>query len=346
MVWFTNANAQFKETKYALSVQGANAWLWAHSNAVNNIAGSGATGISIDLNRYRLDQFADKYCKNGFVSGFHLSYYKFSFDTLGSCFNIGYFVEPNLISTTVFKLGLRASGGATIGTNPYDRFTNPANVSYSSYLNGFLALGLRFNLNVSQKIAFQSLFQLKHFSSGGLNNPNFGVNFLSASAGIAYSLGSTIKPLKETLQDEKWRYDAFAFTTYKNSPHFKDRFYWVTGGGFNMSRKVSLINAISVGAEIINDNSFGDMLITDGYFNNKVFRIGVLAGHEFIFNKMMFSQHLGYYAFSEIPYFGRLYHRWGINYKLHKKLWIGTNLLATAQKAQFLDFRLMYSIYR
>jgi hypothetical protein len=74
---------------------------------------------------------------------------------------------------------------------------------------------------------------------------------------------------------------------------------------------------------------------------------GVLIGHEFLFNRCIFSQQLGYYFFNEMPslvdYF---YHRWGFNYKLSRHAMLGLNLNANLQKAYLIDLRLVFSLYK
>jgi len=41
-----------------------------------------------------------------------------------------------------------------------------------------------------------------------------------------------------------------------------------------------------------------------------------------------------------------LYHRWGINYKLNRRVMLGINLNANLQKAFILDGRLIFSLYK
>jgi hypothetical protein len=84
----------------------------------------------------------------------------------------------------------------------------------------------------------------------------------------------------------------------------------------------------------------------DKNLDNKL--VGLLVGHEFLFNRMIFSQQLGVYVYKEVPgeLINRVYHRWGINYKLSKRFMLGLNLNANLQKAFIFDGRLIYSMYR
>jgi hypothetical protein len=76
--------------------------------------------------------------------------------------------------------------------------------------------------------------------------------------------------------------------------------------------------------------------------------IGLLGGHEFLFNRCIFSQQLGVYLYKEVPgeLINRVYHRWGFNYKLNRRVMLGINLNANLQKAFILDGRLIFSLYK
>jgi hypothetical protein len=77
--------------------------------------------------------------------------------------------------------------------------------------------------------------------------------------------------------------------------------------------------------------------------NKSNIRYGLTFGHEFLLGNFIFSQQLGYYAFNESAYFSNMYHRWGLLYKTKSNLNMGVNLLAHAQVANFIDFRVVYS---
>jgi hypothetical protein len=69
----------------------------------------------------------------------------------------------------------------------------------------------------------------------------------------------------------------------------------------------------------------------------------LLAGHEFLLGKFIFSQQLGVYVFNPTSRFNQIYHRWGIHY-LSKNNWgVGARLLAHRHIADFVDLRIIYS---
>ncbi len=341
MVW-----AQNKQVDYAINISAASGFVWAHSKVISSVANRPVTGVSIDLYRFRTDDFAKKYYKKGFASGYNFSFYDLGFDTLGKALNLNYFIEPTLLSSQFFNCNLKVIAGVTFGTNPYDEKTNPRNFSYSSHINGFLALGLRSQLPITKSGAVSLQVLYNHFSNGSFSNPNFGVNFPTAEIGYQQKFGSAQRPLNENLQTEKWRLDAYGFICNKSSPVFKNERFWVSGGGLQVSRRIGLINALTFTSEAIADNSLRRQLDNDTLNNLSSNRLGLLFGHEFIFNRMVFTQQIGWYAYNQIPYFNNLYHRWGVNFRVSNRFWPGISLLANAQKAQFIEFRTTVNLYK
>lgn len=338
--------AQDAAFNYHIQAQFANGFVWAHNKILKNVGGSKVNGVSIDFIKERTDENAKKYNRNLFSTGYSFSYYNLGIDTLGNSISFSYFNQPVLIKTKYFNTCLRLTGGFNYTNKPYNKITNATNYAYSSYINGFLALGLVCNISISQKSTISGLLSYNHFSNGGLHNPNLGVNFPTWQVGYAYQIGSKNKEFKESLQDEKWRFDMYGFGSNKSSPVYKDNRFWVYGGGIYVSRKLGLLSAFTLNAEYMNDLSNRPVLNDHLLFNNSSARVGTMIGHEFIFNKMIFSQQFGYYVFNETFYLNNFYHRWGLMYKFNKHILVGTNLVANAQKAQFLELRIAKSFYK
>lgn len=338
--------AQNKQIDYAINLSASSGFVWAHSKAISSVANKQVSGFSIDLYRFRTDAFAKKYYSKGFASGYNFSFYDLGFDTLGKALNLNYFIEPTLVASRFFNCNLKVIAGVTYATNPYDEVSNPRNFSYSSHINGFLALGIRTQVPITKNGAFTLQALYNHFSNGSFKNPNFGVNFPTLEVGYQYKVGSKQKPLNENLQNENWRFDAYGFMCNKSSPVFKNDRFWVYGGGLQASRRIGLINALTLTGEFIADKSIRQQLDFDTLNHLSINRMGLMFGHEFIFNRMVFTQQVGWYTYNQIPYFNNLYHRWGVNFKISNRFWPGISLLANAQKAQFIEFRTTVNLYK
>ena len=68
-------------------------------------------------------------------------------------------------------------------------------------------------------------------------------------------------------------------------------------------------------------------------------RGALLAGHEWQLGRLRFSQQLGFYVYAPYPARDDVYQRYGLAYHPKGKLFLGVNLKAHRQVADFLDAR-------
>lgn len=338
-----------KKLEWSFGVQNIQAFLFIHDKAISYMKGTRANGIQIDLNRVRLDETAFSYAQRKFNSGFSLQFMHFNNPLLGNALNASYFMEPFLIDKPRFSLRVRAAGGLGYATNPFNTNTvDSDNITYSTHINGYLGLGLMAYVKAGKKINIFASATYSHFSNGNVKNPNLGVNFPNVGIGLNYTFLKNEKPIgKLFFYPEKWRFDLILFGSNKSLSARKHMRFWVYGMGAQVTYKSGKIHGWTFAAEALEDLS-NKFYLGDRYWdrdlNSKM--AGLMIGHEFLFNRCIFSQQLGYWVFKDNPEFFRAYHRWGISYKLNKEIRVGLNLNASLQKAYFIDARLTYSLYR
>ncbi|MGN6297367.1 MAG: acyloxyacyl hydrolase [Ginsengibacter sp.] len=342
----TNDLAGRKETHFTLSTSPVYGFVFAHDVQVHNTAGTVVTGAEIKLNRIRLDAEAKQYAHKSFNSGFSLAYYHFSKSFLGYSFYGSYFIEPYLVNNKNWMLGIVAKAGLSYNSNPYKRLTNDQNKSYSLYINPYLGLGFNASIKAGERLRLDIDAMFNHNSNGSFYHPNYGINFPTASLGITYDLKKV--KIKKIMPSENfvWRFDIMPFASYKTIPLDNSHFYWIYGGSIQANRKIGFFNTVDLAVEWVTDLAVKKTLELNGRSNLDYHRAGVLLGHEFIFKKLDFSQQIGVYVFNENPYTDRIYHRWALYYKVTKNWMAGINLSAHRQIADYLDFRVIYSIYR
>ncbi|MBC7384169.1 MAG: acyloxyacyl hydrolase [Bacteroidia bacterium] len=347
---FSARTQDIKKVAWSVSAQNINAFLLVHDKAFSYLKGTTGIGFQIDLNRVRFDETAFNYAHKKYNSGYSLQFVHFSNQVLGNAFNAAYFMEPFLINRRAFSIRIRAAGGISYETNPYNAATiDSLNIVYSTHINGYLALGLSAYVKVHKNIKVFAAATYSHFSNGNTKNPNYGVNYPNVSVGLDYTFLTTEKPCgKMYFYSEHWRYDAIVFGSNKSTSIAKLERFWVYGAGVLASYRSGLLHAWTASAEILNDQSTRynfDHSKTESLKNNSSILSGIMLGHEFLLNRCIFSQQLGYYIFKDNPELMRIYHRWGISYKLNKQIRIGLNLNASLQRAYVFDVRLSYSFY-
>jgi predicted porin len=303
------------------------------------------------LNRYRKDALAYSYANKHFNSGFGLQVAKFSDTRLGSALNLSYFMEPFIWERERFSIRLRCAGGLNLASNPYDSITNKLNDGYSSHVNGYLGLGFSAWYQINANMSFFLDGTYSHFSNGNTKNPNLGINYPNLGIGLEYRFKPKQKPLGKLLfYDNKWRTDFALYGSNKSLPIAPTKRFWTYGAHMLVSYRTGKLHAFTLGTEFYidesmryamdNHNIYGSMNLDNKF-------VGLLGGHEFLFNRCIFSQQLGVYIYKEVPeeFVNRVYHRWGFHYKLSKNWMVGINLNANLQKAFLFDARLVYSMY-
>lgn len=335
-----------KITHYTISVRPTSGFVFAHDVRVSNTAGTFIAGAELKVNRVRRDAEAKRYNSRYFNSGFSLAYLHFSKYFLGNGIFGSYFIEPYFVNNNNFTFGPVVKVGLSFNSNPYHEQLNNENFSYSSYINPYLSVGLNATFRMTKKINLDAGVNFNHISNGGIKHPNYGMNFPTASLGLEYDLGIYKTKNVIPLPGFKWRFDVIPFGSYKSIALDKKHFYWVYGLALQLNRKIGYYHSINLGAEWLADLGKNKEYEIIGRPDLDYNLFGILAGHEFLFKKFNFSQQLGFSVYNKDPKAGKLYHRWGLNYKLNPQWMIGTNLSAHQLTADFLDIRLIYSTYK
>lgn len=330
--------------------------IYAHTKQVANTAGAHPRGFEFEFSKQLTNKkiWEDYRCYPRM--GLIVSYFNLNTPILGNSYSAAYFIEPNYRISNSTSFFLRTAAGLSYLTNPHDSIKNPANQSYSLPVNFFLSVGVGINWRLNQYTALSFMTSFQHNSNGGFELPNHGINYPTASLGIKYSPDINILPAYKKEKDETYRrirpaVDAGIYYSPKsgyNSAWISQHKY-LAGMFVQVSRQVSALDALTLSAEFYHDGALESIkkLLGD---NTSCNLVGLMVGHEFIFRRIFFSQQLGYYVYKNTQTFSNLYaqsfpalyHRWGLRYKLYPHWYIGFNMLAHKQVADFIDARVSY----
>ena len=334
-------------------------FMFAHSVFVQNVKGAHPNGFELEYSHVRTDA-ATRFKYNSYPrTGYSFTYVDYNREFLGSSYALSYFLEPNYRLGNNLKLFLRASGGLAYLTNPHDSSKNPVNQSYSTHINSFLQLGLGLSYPISNHFAVYGMANFFHYSNGGFKEPNGGVNYINASIGLQYYKYSTRFPVYNHEKDTSWKHqpphvDVSLFYSPK-SGYKKDSSQTrkhLIGTSVSLVKQVSSIDAITAGAEIYYDDGLRSIKETFVKDTSSNILAGILIGHQFLLNRFVFSQELGFYIFKQTDAYNEkyrdlyhtIYHRWGLTYNIKKRWYVGINLLAHKQVADFIDGRVIYRL--
>jgi hypothetical protein len=323
-------------------------FIFAHSTDVQNTAGSYPWGIQLDFNWQKRNQQTWDNCYCYPRTGVVVQYFNYDNAVLGSSLNVAAYIEPYFNYRQKLNVSLKAFAGLSYLTNPFDSTENPTNMSYSLPVSGYIALGFGLHYRVSPKINLHLYGNYNHISNGGIKDPNKGINWPTASIGIDYAFEPYYMPAREKTRNKNFknkpiRFETGVFATSKTVQNGEKQ-RWMIGGVYgHAAKQVSLINALNMGAEIWYDASLAEKMRRAGDTTTSAWRAGIPLGNEFLMGKFVFSQQIGIYLYNPSGNFPAIYQRYGLMYQPGNRFSFGINLLAHAQVANFLDFRLGYN---
>jgi hypothetical protein len=323
-------------------------FIFVHSKNAEFSRGSHPSGIEFSLAWQKNDTSALNICNCYPRKGVLLSYYNYDNRALGKMIGAAYFLEPSYrINRTLF-FSFRGSVGGAYLTNPADSIHNPENRSYSTAFNFYLMLGagLRFRLNDHWWLNASVNFQ--HTSNGGMRLPNLGINWPTAGLALSYQKSPMLYHNGTHIKEKIWknysiRWDLYLFgISNKVIVANEKKFYPIVGSGFQGSKQIGRLNALTLGAEFFSDAARTQELKQKFGIDASPLRAGILVGNEFLLGRFLFSQRIGAYVYNQTTY-PRLFHRWGLLYRTNPHWSLGFSFLAHGKTANFFDVKVNYS---
>ena len=324
-------------------------FIFAHSPTVENTKGSRPTGVEINFSWQRNDPAIWNLCNCYPRNGLLLSYYDYDNSILGKSLTAAFLLEPTykLAKKTFFSF--KTAVGLSYLTKPYDSIRHPHNRSYSTHLNVYLLVGLGLWLRLDEHWWLNPSINYNHESNGSVRQPNSGINWPTAGIQLNYQKDSRPYYSGTRVKYRSWknnsiRWDIGVFGTLKRALFLdgSSRRMPLIGLSFQGGKQVGAINVLTLGTEVFRDWAQRHQFKQDTIKASSV-KAGILAGHEFILGKFLFSQRLGLYVFDQTPDFDQLYHRWGLHYRLNPHICIGVQLSAHRHIADFSDLKFTYT---
>ncbi len=323
-----------------------------HSGKLEGLTKSFPWGLEIETRWQLMSEKSWQYCFCYPYTGISLFYTSFANKyVLGSAFALYPFVEPAINGDKMVHTSIRFGMGPVYLTNVFDSVSNPENQFYSSHLSFIVHLDVALNFRINEKINTKLSAEFNHISNGGIKNPNLGINFPGVSLGIDYNL----RPLPYSIRTKDRsvrlvpylnRFDFILLGTGKTAVKGSER-YPVYGLSVGYSRVIGRQDALISGLEFIFDQAEAEEIEKRStlYGTEPVDHkyLAFFAGHELILGRFNFYQQLGVYLYVPFKRRDPVFQRYGLNFSLSEHFFVGINLKAHRQVADFLDFRIGFS---
>jgi hypothetical protein len=278
----------------------------------------------------------------------------YSYTDLGNPGQLGHanalFAIISLPATTtkMFKLSYRASGGVAWVSKRFDLYHNVYNIAIGSKLNAYLYQYLDTEFRLDSKWNAVIGIGLTHFSNGGTQQPNRGLNIFSLQAGLRYQL---------TEKEERIVPDSLPAITNKNEfsliysigvktlePAQRKK-YFTSSISVNASRQISHKHMFGIGLDIFKDNSRKEYLLKEKILNPHGADLFYAGGHfsyDLIFGKTSFTVQMGSYFWQRSKHFEEVYHRFGLRYRFSDHWMASLTLKTYWAAADFAEWGLGY----
>jgi len=335
---------------YALTIHSGA--VLVHNHDVQSIENAKPKGFSLDFSKQFIDSASYAYCRTYIRKGFSFSFYDLGTPILGNGFIGSYFLEPVYRIGNSLQFQFRGEMGLGYFTNPFDSFANPKNNNYSLHITPYLHVSAGFGVHLGPKFILEGNANFNHMSNGNYKEPNAGLNWSTFSAALLYYPGTNHlpkynKPPRYKWSEQKAGLDVGVMFVPKQGYHrkWKNTRNYMAGIFLTATKKVSRISALSLGAEVYY-NSFTDAPGQPADNSKPAGLAGIYIGHEFLFNKIIFSQQYGRFI-TDYPGFYKtaFFHRWGLRYRVSKHFYAGFNMKVLKFTADFIDFRVQYKLF-
>ncbi|MCF8430143.1 MAG: acyloxyacyl hydrolase [Bacteroidia bacterium] len=338
-----NSN-QVKLPYYTASFHYAN--IYEINKAVQDLKESNPICIELLFTKQLRDEKSWQENNCYFNSGIGLNYINYDNALLGESLALFYVFEPQFKLGKQLKLLVSANLGLIYLSKPYDKDKNANNLSYSSPISAYMALGTGIAFPLNKNLQMSLLAQYIHISNGGTHEPNKGINMSTINMRLSYNpIDNGLEKYQRIIKKIvfKDRLDFGLYVSNQNMGVNEPERYFIFGAMANFSKQIAKRSALTVGLEIINDQVTKARLQRDKIDKSDL-RLGLLIGHEFLFGHFIVNQQLGYYLINETNYFNILYQRAGVSLCISSNFSIGFSVLTHTTIPNFTDLRLVYYI--
>ena len=321
-----------------------------HSRDVASISHSNPWSLEFDLGFHYATERAWNYCNCFPRAGLTLSYFNYNNpDVLGNGYGIMPYIEPFLTPEKPLSISLRAGLGLVYLDNVFHPINNPENHFYSTKISFLAHANISLNYRINQEYLVKLSANYNHISNGSIKQPNKGINYPMVSVGVDYNFSN---PDFTSHEFTNYSQDEIGGSFLRISPYFtlketsKDDMsqYPIMGLSVRYGWKLRRLSSFTVGIDGTWDGSVRQRIREEGIDGSDHKRLAVALGHDLLIGRVLFYQQVGAYIYS--PYKPRdpIYQRYGIAYHVARNIYVGLNLKAHRHVADFLDFRVTFTI--
>jgi len=260
----------------------------------------------------------------------------------------GFFSWP-MARTGRWQFNFELAFGFTNDWQPYDPVNNPKNVAMGLGRSVHIEVGANAEFRLARRWSLLGGITGTHFSNGGTQRPNHGLNQVGPILFVKYDTDEPNKPpvrrhglpyekkwdLTTTFSAGKRNLD-LEFTDPDLREQYGNQSYFIGNITVGAGYRFSFRSRVAFGLDFCYDETVGDLQRLDGINNgynadpktSDNLELGVFGGYEIFAHNTHLILHLGYRLFTkDVP--GRLpelYQRLGVRQFVYRSWFVGLNV--------------------
>ncbi|MFT2009552.1 acyloxyacyl hydrolase [Pontibacter sp. 13R65] len=277
---------------------------------------------------------------------FAFGYYNYGLaEELGEAFSLTASLDNSLVKTSNGNLRFSLGSGLVYSTKHYITGVNERNMAIGSQFCFALIGGIRYEHQLNDKLFLNTHLAFRHFSNGGLNKPNNGMNFPLVGLGLRYQPREVrLLPASDSLSvypDRRLRLN-LKLAMGRREVLYEDVKTTVRSVSLYASKQVSRTNSILLGADAFHDvaltKEFPNALLPWPEEETDPRMFGITLGHELHFDRTSFFFQFGHYLHEPTGLFPSNYQRYGLKHLLTDYVSANVMLVAHTKKAYVIEW--------
>ncbi|MDO9511660.1 MAG: acyloxyacyl hydrolase [Bacteroidales bacterium] len=278
------------------------------------------------------------------------------YSDLGASPYLGYaaavypYSEITFLGNQDFCLNGRAGLGIGYISKPFDRFDNYKNTAIGSHLNAAILLEMNLTGRIYQNIDFSGSLSFFHFSNGGTEMPNYGINVPSVMVGLNYHLRPSppvIEPIERVTVVRKPEFTVAAYVGFKEIFPVDGPLYLVYNTTIDFTYPVLRILKCGLGSDVVYDKS--DRIILEDHdiiINNNLetIKLGLHVTTSVEMGKMSGVAQFGRYVHQLDKSDGEYYDKVAVFYNIYRNFMLSVTLKTHFAKADYIGIGCAYRI--
>ncbi|MCH2044596.1 MAG: acyloxyacyl hydrolase [Saprospiraceae bacterium] len=265
----------------------------------------------------------------------------------------------NFLRKGRFQIQGQAGWGAAYVTKKFNTLTNTANIAVGARFNACSVLRLRFNYNIGTRLQASLGLGFTHYSNGGWENPNLGLNIFGTQLGLAYRFQKSEYSKQDSFDlrqlpklDRSFRPFASVGIGFTEKAYGSVKYPFYIGV-LGVSHRLSRISKLGLGLEYVYSTlsaEFYKHITGTAAPIQRLQRFSIMAQHELLFGHIGFVSNFGVYLNEHEGQRSFFYtkigfHFYAKNYFLKHKhqLWAGVYVRTYGGEAEFIEFALGYN---